>query len=88
MPRPLSKLAPDWWDYTTLDPEILADAARLTPRDLLQLSRPGFTSGSTIPSKSFTAPKLWNTSKPGNKRRRTIPSVSAVPSAPPSNSRS
>ena len=43
MPRPPSKLAPDWWDYTTLDPEVLADAARLTPRDLLQLSRPGFT---------------------------------------------
>lgn len=43
MPRPLSKVAPGWWDYTTLDEELLADAARLTPDDLLQLSRPGFT---------------------------------------------
>jgi glucosamine-6-phosphate deaminase len=43
MSRPLSKLAPDWWDYTTLDPEILRDAARLTAKDLQQLSRPGFT---------------------------------------------
>lgn len=43
MSRPLSKLAPSWWDYTTLETDILADAARLTPRDLLQLSRPGFT---------------------------------------------
>ena len=43
MSRPISKLAPDWWDYTTLDPEILADAARLTPNDLLELSRPGFS---------------------------------------------
>ncbi len=42
MPRPLSKLAPDWWDYTTLDPEILRDAARLTPRDMQKLSRDGF----------------------------------------------
>src|ERR1051326_4635348 len=42
MPRPLSKIAPDWWDYTTLDKDILDDAARLTPKDLLQLSRPGF----------------------------------------------
>lgn len=42
MARPLSKVAPDWWDYTTLDPELLADAARLTPDDLLGLSRPGF----------------------------------------------
>ncbi|HSR30857.1 MAG TPA: glucosamine-6-phosphate isomerase [Anaerolineae bacterium] len=40
--RPLSKVAPDWWDYTTLDREILDDAARLTAEDLLQLSRPGF----------------------------------------------
>jgi glucosamine-6-phosphate deaminase len=43
MPRPISKLAEAWWDYTTLDPQILADAAKLTPKDLQQLSRPGFT---------------------------------------------
>ena len=42
MSRALSKVAPDWWDYTTLDPEILEDAARLTAADLAQLSRPGF----------------------------------------------
>jgi glucosamine-6-phosphate deaminase len=40
--RPLSKVAPEWWDYTTLDREILDDAARLTADDLLQLARPGF----------------------------------------------
>src|SRR5512146_1819922 len=40
--RPRSKVAPDWWDYTTLDPEILADAAKLTADDMLKLSRPGF----------------------------------------------
>lgn len=42
MARPLSKIAPDWWDYTTLDKEILDDAARLTPEDMIGLSRPGF----------------------------------------------
>jgi glucosamine-6-phosphate deaminase len=42
MMRPLSKIAPDWWDYTTLDRETLDDAARLVPDDLLALSRPGF----------------------------------------------
>jgi len=42
MARPISKVAAGWWDYTTLDPEILNDAARLTPEDLLALSRPGF----------------------------------------------
>ena len=43
MARAISKLAPGWWDYTTLDEEILNDAAKLTASDLLQLSRPGFT---------------------------------------------
>ncbi|WP_232536368.1 glucosamine-6-phosphate isomerase [Lacipirellula parvula] len=43
MTRPLSKVAPDWWDYTTLDPAILADAARLNERTLKGLARPGFT---------------------------------------------
>ncbi len=42
MGRPTSKVAPGWWDYTTLDAEILQDAARLTADDLLQLSRDGF----------------------------------------------
>jgi len=35
-------LAPDWWDFTTIDEKILNDAAKLTPEDMLQLSRPGF----------------------------------------------
>jgi glucosamine-6-phosphate deaminase len=38
----LSKIAPDWWDYTTLDPKVLADAARLAPNDMLAMSRKGF----------------------------------------------
>ncbi|MFP6659059.1 MAG: glucosamine-6-phosphate isomerase, partial [Pirellulales bacterium] len=33
----------DWWDYTTLDDELLDDAARLTADDLLGLSREGFS---------------------------------------------
>lgn len=42
MSRPQSKVAPEWWDYTTLEQDLLEDAARLTAADLLQLSRPGF----------------------------------------------
>jgi len=42
MARKLSILAPDWWDYTTLEDDILNDAAKLTARDMLQLSREGF----------------------------------------------
>ena len=42
MSRPISKVAPDWWDYTTLEEDILSDAARLTPEDMLSLSRDGF----------------------------------------------
>jgi len=41
--RSFSKVAPDWWDYTTLDRAILDDAAQLTADELLHLSRPGFT---------------------------------------------
>ena len=42
MPRKLSSLAPTWWDYTTLDTEIIEAAAKLTPEKMLKLSRPGF----------------------------------------------
>jgi glucosamine-6-phosphate deaminase len=40
--RTLSKLAPSWWDYTTLDKELLDDAALLDEKDLISLSREGF----------------------------------------------
>jgi len=42
MSRPISKVAPQWWDYTTLDLDILEEAARLTADDLVGLSRDGF----------------------------------------------
>jgi len=42
MPRKLSSLAPDWWDYTTLDTEIIEAAASLTMKQMERLSRPGF----------------------------------------------
>lgn len=35
-------LADGWWDYTTLDEQILKDAAKLTADELFKLSRPGF----------------------------------------------
>jgi glucosamine-6-phosphate deaminase len=42
MARKISMLAPEWWDYTTLDDELFNDAAKLTLKDILQLSREGF----------------------------------------------
>lgn len=42
MARKISILAPDWWDYTTLDDEILNDAAKLTEKNMAGLSREGF----------------------------------------------
>lgn len=42
MARRLSHIAPDWWDYTTIEPDVINDAAKLTEGDLRQLSRPGF----------------------------------------------
>jgi glucosamine-6-phosphate deaminase len=40
--RTISRVAPGWWDYTTLEQDVLDDAARLTAEDMLGLSRPGF----------------------------------------------
>lgn len=41
--RPLSSVAPGWWDYTTLPKRLLDKAANLEAADLLNLSRKGFT---------------------------------------------
>lgn len=40
--RNQSKISPDWWDYTTLDRDILDAAAKLTLEDLPKLQRKGF----------------------------------------------
>lgn len=42
MARKLSILAPDWWDYSTLDEDLLNEAARLSHQDMTDLSRTGF----------------------------------------------
>ena len=40
--RNTSKVAPAWWDYTTLDRELLDEAAALTEKDIAGLARDGF----------------------------------------------
>jgi len=40
--RAISKVAPEWWDYTTLDRGILDDVEKLNPKDIQELSREGF----------------------------------------------
>ncbi len=42
MPRKLSAISADWWDYTTLDDDIIRDTLALTPEKMVKLSRPGF----------------------------------------------
>ena len=42
MPRKFSSIAPDWWDYTTLDSELIHEAASLTSQQMTGLSRDGF----------------------------------------------
>ncbi len=37
-----SSISPDWWDYTCLPLDLVDEVARLTPRDVGKLSRPGF----------------------------------------------
>lgn len=72
MARKLSMLAPDWWDFTTLDDELLNDAAKLTPEDLLQLSRDGFkvliydTREDFYLAEALEYITAWKQSTPGN----------------------
>ncbi len=40
--RSISKVAPGWWDYTTLDEKILNEAAKITIDKLKRFERPGF----------------------------------------------
>ncbi|MCF6174521.1 MAG: hypothetical protein L3J71_02005 [Victivallaceae bacterium] len=40
--RAISKVAPGWWDYTTLDREILDDAAKINIDNLQSFARDGF----------------------------------------------
>ena len=42
MSRPISIVAPGWWDYTTLDRAILDDAAKISADAIESLSRDGF----------------------------------------------
>src|SRR5437867_3705390 len=42
MARPISTIAPGWWDYTTLPREMLEEVSRLTPADMQKLQRDGF----------------------------------------------
>ena len=69
--RAHSKVAPGWWDYTTLDRELLDDAARLTERDVQQLSRPGFkvTFYDTVQefylAEALEYIEAWRQAKPG-----------------------
>jgi len=78
MPRKTSSIAPDWWDYTTLDDGIIHDAATLTPEKMQKLSRPGFKVLMYDTLEIFISPRRSNTSPPGNNPPPTIPSASAV----------
>ena len=40
--RAVSKISPEWWDYTTLDRSILDEAAKITIDTLKSFERPGF----------------------------------------------
>ncbi len=85
--RAESKVAPGWWDYTTLDREILDDAARLSAEDLAGLAREGFAVRFYDTLEDFYLAERSNTSPPGGKLRPTGRPVSVGRSGPPSNCR-
>lgn len=72
MPRKHSMLAPDWWDFTTLEDDLLKDVAGLTPKDLLQLSRVGFqvvfydTLEDFYLAEALEYISAWRSASPGN----------------------
>jgi glucosamine-6-phosphate deaminase len=72
MSRPVSVVAPDWWDYTTLEKELIEEAAKLTPEDLLGLSRPGFevrfydTLGSFYLAEALEYIEAWQQAREGH----------------------
>ena len=72
MERKLSMLAEGWWDYTTLDEQILKEAAMLPLKDIEQLSRPGFkvifhdTLESFYLAEALEYIEAWRRSTPSN----------------------
>lgn len=72
MSRPISKIAPEWWDYTTLEPDLLAEAAKLSERDIAELQRPGFkivfydTLAEFFLAEALEYIKAWQRSTPDN----------------------
>lgn len=72
MGRTISRLAEGWWDYTTLDEQIHRDAAKLTVKDMEQLSRPGFkivlhdTLESFYLAEALQYIQAWKASTPSN----------------------
>jgi glucosamine-6-phosphate deaminase len=70
--RKKSIVAPDWWDYTTLDDDLLSDVAALSEKDLFQLSREGFkvvfheTLESFYLAEALQYIEAWTSSTPDN----------------------
>jgi glucosamine-6-phosphate deaminase len=70
--RNMNKVSSGWWDYTTLDEEILKDAARLSIDDIKRLERPGFairfydTLESFYTAEALEYIKCWKQSTPDN----------------------
>ena len=84
MTRPISKVAPEWWDYTTLDLAILEEAARLTAEDLVGLSRDGFevviydTLAEFFCAEALEYIQAWQQATPDNPAGICGPSVTSM----------
>ena len=81
MPRKDSSISSDWWDYTTLDDDIIGDAAALTPEKMLRLSRAGFkvvmydTLEDFYLAEALEYITAWKQSTPDNPVRTTIAEI-------------
>ena len=83
MSRPLSKVAPGWWDYTTLDEELLARRRAAHRQTMSPGSRgPASRWCSTTRSRTSTWPRRWSTSTPGGSRPPDNPAGICGPIGP------
>ena len=83
--RKASVVAPNWWDYTTINDELVADAASLTVADMAALSRPGFKVVMYDTIEDFYLAEALEYIEAWKQSSRTTPAASAVPSVPRNN---
>ena len=84
--RTMSRVAPGWWDYTTLDKALLDEAASLTEKDIAGLARGGFAIRFYDTLEEFYLAEALEYITAWRRQRKSARRASVAPSARRSNS--